>query len=141
MTNIVNRNKTSAQVGAALGVSSSTVARYAREGRIPFMETPGGQRRFDIAEVHKALHPAPAIAVSTEGASAFRAKIAIGNGGSGTRSAADLLNSVIRAVHSSNLEVGTPTPSAQPEPAQRSGAYLEEMIVSARRVLISSVVR
>ena len=41
MTNIVNRNKTSAQVGDALGVSSSTVARHAREGRIPFMETPG----------------------------------------------------------------------------------------------------
>ena len=33
----------------------ATIQRYARDGRIPFSETPGGHRRFDIEEVQSAL--------------------------------------------------------------------------------------
>lgn len=49
------RDATSSEVAAALGVSAATVQKYARDGRIPFGETPGGHRRFDIEEVKAAL--------------------------------------------------------------------------------------
>ena len=48
---------TSAEVAAGLGISSATVQRHAREGRIPFSTTPGGHRRFDLEEVRTALDP------------------------------------------------------------------------------------
>ena len=38
---------TRAQVAAMLGVSPNTVARWARNGRIPCQMTLGGHRRFD----------------------------------------------------------------------------------------------
>lgn len=49
------RNASTSEVAAALGISSATVQRYAREGRIPFSETPGGHRRFDVGEVRRVL--------------------------------------------------------------------------------------
>ena len=51
------RTATSKVVGEALNVSPSTVQAYARNGRIPFSVTPGGHRRFDVAEVQAALAP------------------------------------------------------------------------------------
>ena len=57
------RSASSKDVAAALGVSTATVQGYARAGRIPFSVTPGGHRRFDVAEVQLALEPS--IAEST----------------------------------------------------------------------------
>lgn len=51
----VRRTATTRVVADALGVSTATVQSYARQGRIPFSETPGGHRRFDVAEVQVAL--------------------------------------------------------------------------------------
>ena len=52
---MADRIATSAEVGAALRVSAATVQLHARRGRIPFDITPGGHRRYDIAEVQTAL--------------------------------------------------------------------------------------
>ena len=42
-------------VGKELNISAETVRQYAAEGRIPFVLTPGGQRRYDINDVKHAL--------------------------------------------------------------------------------------
>jgi len=51
----VNRAAKTQDVAAALGVTENTVQLYSRENRIPFDRTPGGHRRYDIAEVRAAL--------------------------------------------------------------------------------------
>jgi excisionase family DNA binding protein len=45
------RTASTKDIAEALHVEPTTVQRYAREGRIPFDVTPGGHRRFDVAEV------------------------------------------------------------------------------------------
>lgn len=45
------RNATTKDVAEALRVEPTTVQRYARDGRIPYDVTPGGHRRFDVADV------------------------------------------------------------------------------------------
>ena len=57
MTSLV-RNASAGDVAAALNLSTDSIGRYAREGRIPFAQTPGGHRRYNIAEVRQALAPA-----------------------------------------------------------------------------------
>lgn len=47
------------EAAAMAGVSISTLRRWADEGRIPSFRTPGGHRRFRIADVQAALAPAP----------------------------------------------------------------------------------
>jgi len=49
------RDSKSSEVAAKLRLSPATIQKYAREGLIPFDETPGGHRRFDIAEVQDVL--------------------------------------------------------------------------------------
>lgn len=56
----MERKAEAAQVARALGLSTDSVGRYARDGRIPFDTTPGGHRRFNIDEVRAALSPEPA---------------------------------------------------------------------------------
>ena len=51
----MERDLTTAQLAAQLGLRPTTVQLYAREHRIPFHETPGGHRRFNLAEVQTAL--------------------------------------------------------------------------------------
>jgi excisionase family DNA binding protein len=46
---------TRAEVAALLGVSPNTVARWARNGRIPCQMTLGGHRRFDRAVILELL--------------------------------------------------------------------------------------
>ena len=43
------------ELAEELGVSVSTVRAYAREGLIPFAETPKGHRRYDLSAVRRAL--------------------------------------------------------------------------------------
>ena len=42
-------------LASALSLSVGSIGRYAREGKIPFDQTPGGHRRFDLDEVRLAL--------------------------------------------------------------------------------------
>jgi len=46
---------TTKDIARALDVDEQTVRRYAREGIIPFAETLGGHRRYDLDEVRAAL--------------------------------------------------------------------------------------
>lgn len=55
---MADRTATTAEVAEVLHLSPATVQLYAREGRIPFDKTPGGHRRYDVAEVQLALAPA-----------------------------------------------------------------------------------
>ena len=55
MTTNVERTASPAQVAEFLGLSTATIARYARESRIPFVMTPGKHRRFNLDEVRDAL--------------------------------------------------------------------------------------
>ena len=45
----------------------ATIRAYAREGRIPATPTPGGQYRFDLAEVRRVLTPANPVAIQGPG--------------------------------------------------------------------------
>jgi excisionase family DNA binding protein len=46
---------TTRDIARALDIDEQTVRRYAREGIIPFAETLGGHRRYDLDEVRAAL--------------------------------------------------------------------------------------
>ncbi|MEV7004124.1 helix-turn-helix domain-containing protein [Streptomyces sp. NPDC093982] len=52
------RTATTAVLAQALGLSVSTVRAYARAGRVPCRQTPGGHYRFNVDEVQQALYPA-----------------------------------------------------------------------------------
>ncbi len=51
---------------AITGVSISTLRRWADEGRVPAFRTPGGHRRFRVADLQRALVPASVPASSVE---------------------------------------------------------------------------
>ena len=52
-------------VARALGLAPATVQGYARDGRIPATRTPGGQYRFDLAEVRRVLFPEPLVPLTS----------------------------------------------------------------------------
>jgi excisionase family DNA binding protein len=71
---ISNRTLTTQQIASALGLRPATVQMYARNRQIPFDQTPGGHRRFNIDEVREALgagnaapDPAPSRSRGTHG--------------------------------------------------------------------------
>ena len=49
-----------AEVAELLSVSPKTVSRWAKEGKLPFLKTLGGHRRYPEAEIREAGQPAPA---------------------------------------------------------------------------------
>jgi excisionase family DNA binding protein len=53
-----------AQVAALLSVSPKTVSRWAQEGRLPYLRTLGGHRRYPDAEIRALLQ---SLSVSSEG--------------------------------------------------------------------------
>ncbi|MEG9250299.1 MerR family DNA-binding transcriptional regulator [Arthrobacter sp. Soc17.1.1.1] len=55
MGTIVSRTEHPNITAKALGVSAQTLARYAREGIVPFDTTPKGHRRYNTEEVVEAL--------------------------------------------------------------------------------------
>ncbi|MFF7566640.1 helix-turn-helix domain-containing protein [Streptomyces pseudovenezuelae] len=57
------RTVTTAVVAAALGLSVSSVRAYARAGRIPCRQTPGGHYRFNVDEVQRSLFPTEVVFV------------------------------------------------------------------------------
>jgi len=52
---MVDYNATTSDVAAALHVKPTTVRRYAANGVIPCVTTPGGHRRFNLAKVIQAI--------------------------------------------------------------------------------------
>jgi excisionase family DNA binding protein len=42
-----------AEVADILHVSPKTVARWAKEGKLPFLKTPGGHRRYPAVEIRQ----------------------------------------------------------------------------------------
>jgi len=42
-----------AEVAAILQVSPKTVSRWATEGKLPFLRTPGGHRRYPASEIRQ----------------------------------------------------------------------------------------
>jgi excisionase family DNA binding protein len=50
----------SSDIAKELHISEQTVRGYAREGRIPFVETPGGHRRYVLEDVRAAISRAKA---------------------------------------------------------------------------------
>jgi excisionase family DNA binding protein len=44
------------EVAAKLHVSPKTVSRWAKEGRLPFLSTLGGHRRFPASEIDRLTH-------------------------------------------------------------------------------------
>lgn len=45
-----------AEVAKFFSVTARTVSRWAEEGKLPYVVTPGGHRRFRFAEVRQVLH-------------------------------------------------------------------------------------
>jgi excisionase family DNA binding protein len=46
---------TPAETAERFGVTGKTLSRWAREGRIPFISTLGGHRRYKLADVQRLL--------------------------------------------------------------------------------------
>ena len=53
----MDRKMRTGDVAKALGLAPATVQGYARQGLIPAAHTPGGQYRFNLAEVQAVLQP------------------------------------------------------------------------------------
>lgn len=70
----MERNAEAAEVARDLRLSTDSVGRYAREGRIPFETTPGGHRRFNLDEVRQALGLGGGARVFTVPAATVRAR-------------------------------------------------------------------
>lgn len=47
------KHLTASQAAALLQVSPKTVSRWAKEGRLPFLKTLGGHRRYPEAEIRE----------------------------------------------------------------------------------------
>jgi excisionase family DNA binding protein len=52
------------KVAALFGVDARTVSRWARDGKMPSLLTPGGHRRFRRSDVDKALGNCPGVSPS-----------------------------------------------------------------------------
>jgi len=53
---IVRQYLTRSEVAQLFEVSPATVARWTRKGKLPFVLTPGGQRRYPRSQVAALLH-------------------------------------------------------------------------------------
>jgi excisionase family DNA binding protein len=122
------RTATSQDVAAALGVSAATIARYARDGKIPFSQTAGKHRRFDVAEVEAALDTASRVHLEAIPVAAGR--VHLGSGASSARGPAGTLSAAAGAHHT------TPAPATREE-----AAPVRAIFKSARRVLVGAAIR
>lgn len=119
----VNRTATTKDVAAALGVKASTVQLYSRQSRIPFDRTPGGHRRYNVAEVRAALEV-------DEPSSRLAPMIApgLGTGATATRSMMALMDAQRRAI------VGEVLDDAD---APEAATAALDLIGRSRRVLVA----
>ena len=121
----MRRDLTTAAVADQLGLSASTVQKYAREGAIPFETTPGGHRRYNLGEVRRALYPPPPALQSLELRSPLGAGSRIDLSES-ARLQRDARSTVSPAGDASHLE------------DDHSQDALAELFGHARRVLVST---
>ena len=126
---------TSGQVAAALAadavtLSAATIQRYARSGRIPARQTPGGRYRYDLAEVRAALSTRPA----TETLSAAILTGGLGSGELGmdpTDSAAERLRRAARGQQTNVKTGGAPAVASSGAP----GAVRSQLAHAASRAV------
>ena len=120
------RTASSKDVAAALGVKPTTVQRYARDGRIPYEETPGGHRRFDIDEVRLAL-------------GAGTAAPFVQNLELDPLAAGGLVTYSASAAREAQLRTVRAEAPAHSEPRRAGGpSELGQLIAKARRVLVTT---
>lgn len=120
------RTSSSKDVAAALGVKPTTVQRYAREARVPYEQTPGGHRRFNVEEVRAALaREVDASFVEVLDLDPLAGGPAIGYSGSAVREAQ------LRTARSESAARSEPPPGGGP-------SELARLITTARRVLVST---
>lgn len=50
---MIDKLLTTGQVADLFRVDAKTVTRWARDGKLPYLATPGGHRRFSEALIHK----------------------------------------------------------------------------------------
>lgn len=118
------RSLSSKEVAVPLGLKPPTIQKYARDGRIPFSQTPGGHRRFSLEEVRDAL-------AADQTAMLLRPPLPVGGSleathpGTGGRGEGSQIEETLRA---------TVTPS---EDSDTSEDALSTLFRHARRVLVS----
>lgn len=69
------RHAKASEAAAALGVSTSTLQKWAQQGRVPCDHTAGGHRRYDIDELRQALEPRDTTPPSLEEVRRHRSQI------------------------------------------------------------------
>lgn len=113
------RTARTGEIAKALGLSVATIRGYAREGRIPATPTPGGQYRFDLAEVRRVLTPTSPVTRQAQArfVSVFAATTAVDPGST------DVLNSDVLAEQARNGHHRGTHPS---------GEAVAEVVVSPR---------
>jgi hypothetical protein len=135
MSAAVSRTQFPKEVATALGISVDTVARYAREGIIPFEVTPKGHRRYDIQEVRDALasilSPAP-LRLAASPAPQGRKLVA---GPEVRVSPQSRLREDLRATRTVELEV---IASDERTDGRSSDSVFDEVLGHARRVLVAA---
>jgi len=129
---VADRTATTAEVAEVLHLSPATVQLYAREGRIPFDRTPGGHRRYNIAEVQLALAPADDVEDVTIELGRPRAR-GLGRGVPAPTSANAALLRGLRAAR--------PEPRPQPVKDAEAGgsSALSSLVAHAKRVKLATV--
>lgn len=134
MSASVSRSHYPKEVATALGVSVDTVARYAREGIIPFDLTSKGHRRYDLDEVREVLAqtltPAPLQLVASP-ALQGRGLVA---GPEVNVSPQSRLRENLRATRTVEL---SDSPNEQDEDRSSDSAF-DEVLGHARRVLVAA---
>lgn len=121
----MQRVLTTAEVAGQLGLSPSTVQKYARRGDIPFEMTPGGHRRYNLDEVRRSLYPAP---------SALEALDVAGSLGVGSALEMSLSARLERDARSTAPSIGERDGRVQ----CAGDDALDELFRHARRVLVST---
>lgn len=119
------RTLTTKQVADELGLASATVQKYARDGRIPFVATPGGHRRFCLVEVRDALSDPDGTAMLMRGP--------LPAGGSLTEVWPSRENVDYRANRTDDMLRATITPA----PVEIGHDAVTDLFATARRVLVS----
>jgi len=119
----MRRDRSSGQIGEALGLAAPTVQKYARDGRVPYDVTPGGHRRFNLDEVRAALYDSsPSLRdapLPQDGG--------LGAGQPGRYSQAAAAERDTRALVATTTEDKTAAPTA-----------LQDLFAHARRVLVTT---
>ncbi|WP_170133094.1 MerR family DNA-binding transcriptional regulator [Arthrobacter livingstonensis] len=132
MSNTLTRSQLPGEVALALGISVDTVARYAREGLIPFAKTPKGHRRYNLAEVRDALASWQRSGPPLLAAGSSTQRRPLVTGPAVKASPQSRLREELRATRTAD---GSQEPTEDPAP--RGGTAFDQVLVHAKRVLVA----